>query len=59
MVSEKSILVETSRVSCDGGGGPLGHPKVSLEIGDNGQVVCPYCSNRFELDGESNRASDH
>ncbi len=30
-------------------GGPLGHPKVYLKIGDEGEIVCPYCSRRHIL----------
>ena len=45
----ESVEVVTSRVSCDGGGGALGHPKVYLEIGDEGFVECPYCDKRFVL----------
>ena len=36
-------------VSCDGGGGALGHPKIYLEISKDGKVVCPYCSRTFKL----------
>ena len=43
------IHVERQEVACDGGGGPLGHPRVFLhtdpEKGD--QVLCPYCSRLF------------
>jgi uncharacterized Zn-finger protein len=35
-------------VSCDGGDGPFGHPKVYLRIADK-QVMCPYCSRLFVL----------
>lgn len=41
------IEVDSPQVSCDGG--PLGHPKVYLEIGSGGKVDCPYCSRRFIL----------
>ncbi len=41
--------VSTHRVACDGPGGPLGHPRVWLEIGDRGWVECPYCDRRFVL----------
>jgi len=37
------------RVSCDGGGGALGHPRVWLEMGDEHFVECPYCDKRFVL----------
>jgi uncharacterized Zn-finger protein len=42
-----AIVVESSVVACNGGGGPLGHPRVYLNLGDDGEVVCPYCSRRF------------
>jgi uncharacterized Zn-finger protein len=42
--------VNHTRVACDGGGGALGHPKVYLQIGDEGFVECPYCDRRFVLD---------
>jgi uncharacterized Zn-finger protein len=43
------IAVEETRVACDGGGGALGHPKVYLEMGDEGFVECPYCDRRYVL----------
>jgi uncharacterized Zn-finger protein len=44
------IDVSTAEVSCDGGGGALGHPRVYLKIGPEGWVECPYCDRRFALD---------
>jgi uncharacterized Zn-finger protein len=43
------ITVDTDRVACDGGGGALGHPKVYLNLGPEGQVECPYCSRVYKL----------
>ena len=43
------VEVETTKVSCDGDGGVLGHPKVYLEMGNEGFVECPYCDRRFVL----------
>jgi uncharacterized Zn-finger protein len=43
------LEVDDTRVSCDGVSGPLGHPKVYLEMGDEGFVECPYCDRRFVL----------
>ena len=43
------IEVATTRVSCDGIGGALGHPRVYLEMGDETFVECPYCDRRFVL----------
>jgi len=41
--------VTTKTVSCDGGEGALGHPRVFLNMGDEGQVECPYCDKLFIL----------
>jgi uncharacterized Zn-finger protein len=44
------ISTDTSEVSCDGGGGALGHPRVYLHIApEEGEIVCPYCSRTFRL----------
>ncbi|WP_395710988.1 zinc-finger domain-containing protein [Reyranella sp.] len=43
------ISVDTDRVACDGGGGALGHPKVYLNLGEEGRVECPYCSRTYVL----------
>src|SRR5258708_1801945 len=41
--------IETNNpvIKCDGGGGPLGHPTIYLNLGKEGKVVCPYCSRVF------------
>lgn len=42
------ISVDRMEIACDGGGGPLGHPRVFLHIDqDKGDVMCPYCSRTF------------
>ena len=41
--------VEEPVVRCDGGGGALGHPAVYLNLGDESEIACPYCSRRFVL----------
>ena len=45
----ETVEVESSRASCDGGGGALGHPRVYLEMGEADFVECPYCDRRFVL----------
>ena len=42
-------FVQSKKVTCDGGGGALGHPKVYLEMGDENEIVCPYCSKLFKI----------
>lgn len=56
--SEDFIVSETAAVSCDGGGGTLGHPRVYLNIGAAADIVCPYCSRRFVLAGYSDGAGE-
>jgi uncharacterized Zn-finger protein len=45
----ETIYVEgdVNVVACNGGGGPLGHPKVYLNLSTEGKVECPYCSRLF------------
>ena len=50
-------IVHSRRVACDGDEGPLGHPRVWLQIDERGFVDCPYCDRRFVLDGEE--GDDH
>ena len=47
----KSIILQlkSKKLSCAGVEGPLGHPKVYLDMGDDNQIVCPYCSKLFIL----------
>ncbi|TNE40309.1 MAG: zinc-finger domain-containing protein [Alphaproteobacteria bacterium] len=49
MQAIETIEVESSKVACDGGKGPLGHPRVYLNMGDKGRVECPYCGREYVL----------
>ena len=42
-------VTRQSRVACNGGGGPLGHPQIWLNLGAGGSVTCPYCSRQFVM----------
>lgn len=46
---ENSETVLNKKVSCNGGGGVIGHPKVFLDMGKDSQILCPYCSKQFIL----------
>jgi len=59
MDADETIIVETRTVACDGGGGPLGHPAVYLKIGDEGEIVCPYCSRHYVLAEGAPAAAGH
>ena len=52
------VVVDTTRVSCEGVGGALGHPKVFMEMGDSGFVECGYCDRRFVLKGLPHEPSE-
>lgn len=43
---EETYVPETI-ITCDGGGEPLGHPKIYLNVKSTGKAECPYCSRRF------------
>lgn len=53
MISAKGksnvIYVTEKTVSCDGGNGASGHPKVYLDISRDGMIDCPYCGRQFIL----------
>lgn len=59
MTPDETITVNSRKAACNGGDGPLGHPLVYLEIGDEGDVVCPYCSRRFVLAEGAEEAAGH
>lgn len=58
MEPEEPEVVTSVNVSCDGGG-PLGHPKVYLNMGKDGEIVCPYCSRRYVLAENAEQATGH
>ena len=47
----ETIYVDSMVVACNGGGGPLGHPRVYLNLAADGKIECPYCSRLFILRG--------
>jgi uncharacterized Zn-finger protein len=56
----ETIIVDTDRVACDGGGGALGHPKVYLNLGEERRIECPYCSRLYVLrEGADTHAHAH
>uniref|UniRef100_UPI00398F0250 NADH dehydrogenase [ubiquinone] iron-sulfur protein 6, mitochondrial isoform X1 n=1 Tax=Pristiophorus japonicus TaxID=55135 RepID=UPI00398F0250 len=50
LVAEEPVTEVTDRVvSCDGGGGALGHPKVYINLDKDTKVgTCGYCGLRFK-----------
>jgi uncharacterized Zn-finger protein len=43
------IEVDTKTVSCDGGGGALGHPRIYMNLSVDGKAECGYCDRQFVL----------
>ncbi|HTH97498.1 MAG TPA: zinc-finger domain-containing protein [Stellaceae bacterium] len=58
MTPVETILVSTKRVACNGGGGPLGHPKIYLNLGDDDKALCPYCSRLYVLEKVAHKAAE-
>lgn len=51
MTIEPPEIVEVSSktVACDGDEGPLGHPRIYLNLSQEGRVDCPYCDRQYVL----------
>ncbi|HVH80302.1 MAG TPA: zinc-finger domain-containing protein [Stellaceae bacterium] len=47
MTPFETVETDDMVVACNGNGGPLGHPRVFLNLAPAGQVECPYCSRLF------------
>ena len=59
MQPSETIEVETTTVGCDGGGGPLGHPMVYLNLEAKGVIDCPYCGRHYVLKAGKAANADH
>jgi uncharacterized Zn-finger protein len=51
MMAKPMEIIQSSKraVACDGGDGPLGHPRVYLTIGAENEILCPYCSRLYQF----------
>jgi uncharacterized Zn-finger protein len=47
MTPFETIEIAEMVAACNGGGGPMGHPRVYLNLAPLGRVECPYCSRQF------------
>ncbi len=45
------IVITDHKVSCDGGGGALGHPVVWYDLVEDDKVECKYCDRIFVRKG--------
>ena len=55
----ETIQIDSMIAACNGGGGPLGHPKVFLNLAADGRVECPYCSRLFVYRGHHAAPDGH
>lgn len=53
----ETITVDTPTVACDGG--TLGHPRVYLNLGEKGEIDCPYCGRHYVLAEGARADSGH
>jgi uncharacterized Zn-finger protein len=49
MEPAETLITESEVVACDGGNGPLGHPRVFLNMEGKGAIDCPYCGCHYVL----------
>lgn len=47
--AQPAEIVNAPVVSCDGGNGTMGHPRVFLTFNHASELKCPYCSKLFRL----------
>lgn len=46
----EKIFVGVREFNCMGARPPFDHPHVYLDMGDDGQILCPYCSTLYIYD---------
>jgi uncharacterized Zn-finger protein len=44
------VRIGAKEFMCIGARPPLDHPHVFLDMGDDGEIVCPYCSTLYRYD---------
>jgi uncharacterized Zn-finger protein len=59
MEPPETVEVTSKTVACDGDNGPLGHPRVYLNMGEKVAVDCPYCGRRYQLKAGAKVARAH
>lgn len=46
------VHVGTHEIMCIGALPPFDHPHVFLDLGADGEVICPYCSTLYRMRGD-------
>lgn len=47
----EKIFIGVKELQCMGARPPFDHPHVFLDMGEDNQILCPYCSTLFVHDG--------
>jgi uncharacterized Zn-finger protein len=50
-IGVEKIHIGVKEFQCMGARPPMDHPHVFLDMGGDGQIVCPYCSTLYIYDG--------
>lgn len=45
-----TISIGVKEFKCMGAAAPFDHPHVFLDMGDDDEIVCPYCSTLYKYD---------
>jgi uncharacterized Zn-finger protein len=48
----EQIAIGAREFMCIGAVPPHDHPHVFLDMGDEGEIVCPYCSTHYKLNDD-------
>jgi len=48
------IEIGAREFQCTGANAPFDHPHVFLDMGDDHEIVCPYCSTLYKHSGKLN-----
>ncbi len=44
------VVIGVTEFMCIGANAPFDHPHIYLDMGDDGEKVCPYCSTLYKFD---------
>ena len=53
----ETVEIADMVAACSGSGGPLGHPRVYLNLAPGGRAECPYCSRSYVNPAMAGRVS--
>lgn len=51
-IGSENIRIGVKKFKCMGATPPLDHPHIYLDMGSDGNIICPYCSTLYVYDKE-------